>query len=107
MTAAPRKYRNTPTVVDGIKFPSKGEARRWSELKLLERGGAIKDLKRQVLFHLSGRRGKVGRYTVDFTYLENGRQVAEDFKGYAARDMPMRIALFRDNFPEIDLRIVR
>jgi hypothetical protein len=103
-----RKYRNTPTVVEGIKFPSKGEARRYCELKLLERAGAIYDLKRQVLFRLTGLNGStVGRYTVDFAYTENSQKVAEDFKGYAARDMPMRIALFRDNFPEIELRIVR
>lgn len=105
---AHRKYFNTPTTVEGIKFPSKGEARRYCELKLLERAGAIKDLKRQVVYHLAGQRGaKVGRYTVDFTYRENNRLIAEDFKGYAARDMPMRIALFRDNYPEIELRIVK
>lgn len=103
-----RKYHNVPTEVDGIKFPSKGEARRWFELKLLEKGGAIKDLKRQVRFDLTGRRGsKVGIYTLDFAYLENGRSVVEEFKGFAARDMPIRYALFRDNYPDIELRIVQ
>lgn len=102
------KYHNVPTVVDGIKFPSKGEARRWGELKLLEKGRAIADLKRQVRFDLTGLHGsKVGVYTLDFAYTEKGRPVVEEFKGFAARDMPLRYALFRDNYPEIDLRIVK
>lgn len=100
------KYRAIPTVVDGIKFHSKGEAGRYSQLKLLERGGQIKELRRQVLFHLHGKNGtKVGRYTIDFLYTENDSLVAEDFKGFSARDMPMRIALFKDNFPDIEFRL--
>lgn len=103
-----RKYHNVPTVVDGIKFPSKGEARRWGELRLLEKGRAIADLKRQVRFDLIGLNGaKVGVYTLDFAYTEQGRKVVEEFKGFAARDMPLRYALFRDNYPEIELRIVK
>ena len=30
-----RKYRNQPTIVDGIRFDRKKEANRWAELKLL------------------------------------------------------------------------
>ena len=29
------KYRNQPVTVDGYRFDSKAEARRWGELKLL------------------------------------------------------------------------
>jgi hypothetical protein len=31
----PRKYRNVPTLIDGITFDSKKESNRYSELKLL------------------------------------------------------------------------
>ena len=37
-----RKYGNRKTVVDDIKFDSKAEARRYKELKLLEKSGIIK-----------------------------------------------------------------
>ena len=35
------KYHNIKTVVDNIKFDSKKEANRYTELKLLERAGKI------------------------------------------------------------------
>lgn len=38
------KYKNRKVTVDGIKFDSMKEARRYKELKLLERGGAITGL---------------------------------------------------------------
>ena len=41
------KYKNKKTVYDGITFDSKKEAQRYSELKLLEKVGKIKNLKRQ------------------------------------------------------------
>ena len=46
------KYGAIKTVLDGIKFDSKAEARRWAELRLLERAGQIHDLQRQVKLEL-------------------------------------------------------
>ena len=43
------KYGNKKTVVDGITFDSRKEAKRYQELKLLEKAGEIKDLRRQVV----------------------------------------------------------
>jgi len=64
------KYRNVPTVVDGVRFSSRAEAKRWDELRMLEKAGEIFDLKRQVSFPLYAFPGKlVGRYVADFTYL--------------------------------------
>lgn len=42
------KYRNNKVTYDGIIFDSKKEAQRYAELKLLERTGRIKELRRQV-----------------------------------------------------------
>ena len=39
-----RKYNARKTVVDGIKFDSKKEAARYSELKLMEKAGEIYNL---------------------------------------------------------------
>lgn len=78
------KYRNRKTVVDGITFDSKREAERYKELRLLERGGLITDLRLQVPFELIPKQPgeRAVKYVADFVYTENGRMVVEDVKGY-------------------------
>ena len=46
------KYKNKKTTINGIKFDSKLEAKRFTELKLLEKSGLIEDLKLQPSFEL-------------------------------------------------------
>lgn len=93
------KYGANKAVVDGITFASKKEARRYSQLKLLERAGEISDLQLQVKFELIPTQfeevevnGKIRRgkciersisYYADFTYKDNstGETVVEDAKG--------------------------
>ena len=87
------KYRNKKIVVNGITFDSKKEARRYTELLLLERAGAIQELRRQVKFELIPSQrydGKVVErpcsYVADFVYRENGNLIVEDTKGLKTRD---------------------
>ena len=80
------KFRNKPTEVDGIRFASKREANRYSELKLLERAKVIKDLQLQVRFPLKINDQLICTYVADFQYLENGKQVVEDTKGVKTRE---------------------
>lgn len=75
------KYSNKPTEVDGHTFPSKREANRYKELKLLERAGEISDLNLQVRYPLCVNAHLVCTYVADFTYVEGGRVVVEDCKG--------------------------
>lgn len=77
------KYRNKKTSVDGIRFDSKREANRYMELKLLERAGIIKGLKRQVTYILidKSRYGRAIKYVADFVYYEDDKLVVEDVKG--------------------------
>lgn len=82
------KYHNRKICVDGIRFDSVREANRWMELRLMERAGAIRNLRRQVPFELipkqriSGRVHPAIKYVADFVYLdEKGNQVVEDVKG--------------------------
>ena len=88
-----RKYRNSPTVLDGIRFDSKREAERYAELKLLERGGIIKDLKTQVRFELipKNKNGRAVYYVCDFTYTENGVLVVEDVKSQPTKTPVYRL----------------
>lgn len=77
--------------MDGQKFDSMKEAARYQELKLLERAGEIRDLKRQVPFVVIPAqyddKGKLlereVKYVADFTYVEKGRltRTVEDVKG--------------------------
>ena len=72
------------TLPDGQKFDSQKEYHRWCELKLLERAGKISDLKRQVSFELIPKQEgeRACSYVADFTYLEDGKLVVEDCKGF-------------------------
>ena len=81
------KYKNVWTTVDGIKFQSKAEARRYSQLKLLEKAGEVFDLALQPAYQLlctSHRKQPfaVDRYVGDFSYTnKDGFWVLEDVKG--------------------------
>ena len=101
------KYQAIKTVVNGIEFDSRKEARRYQELLLLQRAGVIQDLKMQVKYILipaqyetferygkNGQRLKDGQrvlekecsYLADFVYTENGKEIVEDTKGVKTKD---------------------
>jgi hypothetical protein len=83
------KYRAVSTVVDGIRFHSKGEAARYMQLRLLEKAGHISALVRQPAFplHVVGNDDLIliGKYVADFGYVDEKAKgkplVFEDFKG--------------------------
>lgn len=92
------KYHNQHVrTSDGIVHDSQREATRWTELKLLERAGKIKNLNRQVKFVLIPKQAEyVGKkvkvvehecsYIADFVYQENGQTIVEDTKGLRTKD---------------------
>lgn len=93
------KYHSKKITRDGITYDSVKEYRRYVELSLLERAGAIQELKRQVKFELlpaqyeegnGKKRGKclerAVHYVADFVYMENGAKVVEDTKGFKTKD---------------------
>lgn len=87
------KYHSRKITRDGMTFDSMKEYRRYCELLLLERAGAITDLQRQVKFELIPAQridGKVAEracsYVADFVYQENGKRVVEDTKGVKTKD---------------------
>lgn len=105
------KYHSQKVTRNGITFDSTKEANRYNELLLLQRAGAIQDLKRQVAFELipaqyeevatgeyykrGERKGqpKIKRvcveqsvvYNADFVYYVNGKMIVEDTKSEATR----------------------
>ncbi|MEE0969587.1 MAG: DUF1064 domain-containing protein [Clostridia bacterium] len=87
------KYHNIKTTTsDGITHDSIKEANRWCELKLLERAGRISDLQRQVKFELLPKQGKERaiHYIADFVYMEDGKQVVEDVKGFRTKEYKLK-----------------
>ena len=104
------KYYNIKTKTsDGNIFDSYKEARRWEQLRLLEKAGKIRELTRQVAYELipaqyepyeryskKGVRLKDGvrlierrvEYVADFVYTdaETGENIVEDTKGVRTKD---------------------
>lgn len=98
------KYGNRKIERDGEVFDSHKEYKRYCELLLLQRAGAITELRRQVPFELIpaqrespivGKRGgiKPGKvieravvYVADFVYKQGGKTVVEDAKGVRTKE---------------------
>ena len=124
------KYGNKKTIMDGFCFDSKAEARRYQQLKLLEKVGDIFDLELQPKYTLvpkyTTRCGKVRRaitYTADFRYkvllsrvkhaykkdTEVSFTVVEDVKSPATAKNTtyiMKRNLFQYQNPNVDFREV-
>jgi len=75
------KYNAKKCVIDGIKFDSLKEGRRYNQLKLMEKSGVITDLELQPKYDLIVNGVKVGFYKADFRYKASGKEVVEDVKG--------------------------
>lgn len=86
MKGKPHKYRAEATVLDGIRFDSKAEAEDWGRLRLAERAGRVRNLRRQVPYDLLVSETRIGRIVLDFVFEEerDGRWVTiyADRKGF-------------------------
>ena len=107
------KYNAQPTEIDGIRFDSKREAKRYQELQMLAAAGEIHALQLQPRFELQPsfkRNGKTVRaihYVADFQYVENGRVIVEDTKGMETAVFKLKKKLFLFTYPDVELRIVK
>lgn len=106
------KYGNKKTVIDGITFDSKKEAKRYQELEALKRAGVIQHLELQKKFEIcpkiAGVKGSRARhYVADFTYDVHGRKVIEDVKSEITRKNPvytLKKQLVQWQYPEYVFR---
>lgn len=105
------KYGNKITAVDGIKFRSKKEADRYSDLRAMERWGTIKNLTLQPRFPLVVEGVKVGLMVADFGYeylcgdAVQARYTVEDVKGAKTLLWKLKWALAKVIYPHIDWRV--
>ena len=117
------KYRNTQkykaeiTEKDGIKFDSKKEARRYSELLILQKAGQISRLRVHPEFPLletfediyTGETERGIKYIGDFLYvdhIEPARLVCEDTKGFETTEFRIKWKWVKSKYPGIEFRIV-
>jgi hypothetical protein len=79
------KFHAVKTTVDGVRFDSKAEAKRWQELKLMERAGVIVGLQRQIPFPITVNSHLICTYIADYVYteVETGERTVEDCKSKA------------------------
>ena len=91
------KYNAVITEVDGIRFASKKEANRWSELQLMVKAGEIRDLQRQVKFSLDVNGVHICNYIADFTYWDYRfcKTIVEDSKGKRIQPYPIKAKLMK------------
>ena len=109
------KYNNTKIVVDGIKFDSKLEAKRYCELKLLQRAKEIKELRRQVTFELQPsyiKNNKIIKpinYIADFVYydLKKGKTIIEDTKGFKTEIYKIKKKIFEYKYPDLEIKEIK
>lgn len=105
------KYGNKKVVIDGEKFDSLREYRRYNQLLLLVKSKQITELERQVVFVLQEKfkdfRGNLHRpitYIADFVYRDkkyNGNLVVEDSKGMRTDVFKIKKKLLIKKYPHV------
>ena len=101
------KYNAKSVIIDGVRFDSTIEANDWQELKLRERSGEIRNLKRQISFTLQnaftsrGKKYQPITMIVDFVWEERSvhhysgwLKIAADRKGVKTQGYQIKKKLF-------------
>ena len=111
------KYGAVPTVVDGIRFASKAESRRYQELRLLAAAGRIRGLKLQPRYKLYANLGgeadkpvAVCVYVADSEYEELHGKIwvltTEEIKGFETAVWKLKRKFFRACYGR-DIRVIK
>lgn len=106
------KYKNEEKIVDGIKFDSKLEAKRYMQLKLLQSVGEIKDLRMQAEFVLqpsykkNNKTIRAIKYVADFVYYDvrEGKTIVEDTKGFRNDVYKLKKKIFEYKYPDLEIK---
>lgn len=105
------KFGAKKITVGGRTFDSKKEARRAETLAMQEQYGIIHGLEYQKTFELQaaytnnkGEHIRAITYKADFVYIEDGKIIAEDCKGFRTPEYKLKKKLFEKKYPEIIFR---
>ena len=107
---AESKYKNRhSTVAEGLTFHSEKEARRYAELKLLQKVGEVLEIELQPAFELQPGYRRNGKYIRPITYKadfritwKDGRVTVEDVKGYKTEKYQIKKKILLFKYPELD-----
>lgn len=90
------KFNARPTILDGIRFASKKESRRYEELKQLQNDKEVLFFLRQTPFHLPANL----KYICDFTvFWSNNIVTFEDVKGFRTDQYKLKKKLIEHHYP--------
>ena len=100
------KYNAKKCFIAGIRFDSKKEAVRYTQLLLLQKAGKISELRLQVPFILQDsfshwqfkRKILQIKYIADFTYRVDGILHVEDTKGYKTEVYKIKRKMFLNRY---------
>ncbi|MBS4881922.1 MAG: DUF1064 domain-containing protein [Peptoniphilus harei] len=103
------KFNAIKTIVDGIRFDSRKEAKRYQDLKLLERAGEIEHLELQPRFllqekfKLDGVTHRKIEYVADFKYWDNTKKawIVEDVKGVKTQVYKLKKKIFLNKYGQV------
>ena len=110
------KFQSVECIVDGIRFQSRLEARRYTQLKQMEKEGVIRNLVLQPRFLIQEKfkdpyTGKIYQpihYIGDFLYVADGcQQVVEEIKGFATEVFRLKFKLVIHKYPEIKFVLLK
>ncbi len=107
------KYGNRKIQVDGITFDSVKEMRMYTELKLMEQAGEVKNLKTQPKYELvpgytlNGKKVRAIHYIGDFLFWDKRHKRIRllDCKGFKTEVFKLKEKLFNYKFRNKDLYI--
>ena len=100
-------------------YDSQKEYQRWLELQMLQRTGAISNLKRQVKYILqpdfkyNGKKIRAIAYNADFQFSRDGKEIVEDVKGIdrktkkpiCTKDFKLKWKMLKYKYPNIMFEI--
>ena len=109
------KYNAKKVSKDGYTFDSISEYKRYAQLYIMQKAGAISDLAVHPVFELqgafidllTGEKHRAIHYEADFSYIEAGKYVVEDVKGFETPHFVDKWKIFRYKYPDIDARKVK
>lgn len=108
------KYNNRKVELDGYKFDSQAEMRRYQDLWALQVAGEIYGLGVHPSYELEpkatigGKKLRAISHELDFSYFERGnnRLIVEDVKGIETALWRLKYNLFVRRYPEIEYRVI-
>lgn len=95
------KYKAKSVRIDGIYFPSKAEATRYTQLKTLAQAGEIGDLKVHPRFIIWQHGKEKIVYEADFQYNQGKSVIVEDVKGVETPVYRIKKKMFTAMYPDL------